>query len=322
MKRFYFQTLCALWMLQGCLLPASLRAGDGYTFSINVDNDLFSIPHTDRHYTQGLRLQMLWPDEQMFSFLRSLPDLGIRDATHKVGLAVSQEIYTPEDLETSNLITNDRPYAGWLFVGFIHDVRGVTGKDIPTRDRLELDLGIVGQSSLAGDAQNWWHGIIHVHKANGWAHQVSNEPGLLLRWQRRWLICQTDPNQPLVAQLIPEVEGKFGNVETSLGLHAMVRLGHNITDDFSAKPVQRAGWYLFSKIGARAVGYNIFLDGPLFVPTPLRVDPEHAVVECQTGLVLCFWEAELSYTWHLKTKEFRGQDGVDTFASLNLACRF
>ena len=44
-----------------------VRAQDrqDYVFNIDEENDKFVTPSTDKHYTQGLHLTLMWPDEQV-----------------------------------------------------------------------------------------------------------------------------------------------------------------------------------------------------------------------------------------------------------------
>ena len=36
-----------------------------FVFIANEENDFFSIPRTDKHYTQGVRFSLLWPDDEV-----------------------------------------------------------------------------------------------------------------------------------------------------------------------------------------------------------------------------------------------------------------
>ena len=130
-----------------------------FVFIANEENDFFSIPRTDKHYTQGIHFSLLWPDDEVPWPARPLAwtqPLGIQQAIRKFGFEAGQDLYTPINPGTSALVTNDRPYAGWLFVGGLREDRGLTANQIPTLDRYEVELGIVGPWALGGNAQNWW----------------------------------------------------------------------------------------------------------------------------------------------------------------------
>jgi len=99
----------------------------GPIFVATEENDLFSSLftgiHTDRHYTQGMKALWLDGDDELPRPAKAvadfLPAWGINVKADRFGYDFGQNIYTPSDLLTSALITNDRPYAGWLYAGLV-----------------------------------------------------------------------------------------------------------------------------------------------------------------------------------------------------------
>ncbi len=63
-----------------------------------------------------------------------------------LGILIGQIIYTSEDLERRDLILDDRPYAGYTYLGV-----SVHRTDPEIMDTIELDVGIVGPDSYAED---------------------------------------------------------------------------------------------------------------------------------------------------------------------------
>ena len=83
---------------------------------------------------------------------------------------VSGNEQTPGDTETFALVRDDRPYAGWLYVGAsVHaeTTRTRFGIELDTLDSVELNLGIVGSCAFGEFAQNTVHDIINVARSNG-----------------------------------------------------------------------------------------------------------------------------------------------------------
>src|SRR5213593_2452313 len=105
--------------LAGALPAFADQAEEGHSLALNVEND--GILGTDRHYTAGMHLTYWSADNAMPRWLRRfsdwLPAVGLHPAAHKFGLEAGQEIFTPESLQTSELVVDDRPYAGWLYLG-------------------------------------------------------------------------------------------------------------------------------------------------------------------------------------------------------------
>jgi subtilisin family serine protease len=94
--------------------------------------------------------------------------------------------------------------------------------------------------------------------------------------------------------------------------------------DYSALPhtPHPFGFYLFTGVAGRAVGRNIFLDGNTFNDS-LRADKEWFVGDWSWGFAFhAFRHLEFSYTRVRRTHEFKTQQGMDTFGSLNLRLVF
>jgi hypothetical protein len=216
----------------------------GPIFVVTEENDLFSNPftadHTDRHYTQGLKLTYLGGDDEMPGWAGkvadALPTWGIDVSTRDFGYAFGQNIYTPENLLTSESITNDRPYGGWLYFGAILLRQGVTGNaQIPVMENFEVDLGMTGKASLAEAAQENFHRwFMPSDIPEGWHNQLANEPGLLLKYQRPWRLSVNEGTARYV-DFIPHTGGEVGNVEIFGNLGATLRVGYNLPQDFGVQ---------------------------------------------------------------------------------------
>ncbi len=123
-------------------VPAKDESG---ILSVSIENDLFA--STDRHYTNGIRLSYLSAESAVPDWLdRAAMALPIfsQDGRRRWGLSFGQSMYAPSDLTRRNPDPTDQPYAGWLY-GSI----GVVSEEPGRIDILEMDLGMVGPSSLA-----------------------------------------------------------------------------------------------------------------------------------------------------------------------------
>lgn len=311
-------------------------SGDTYTFQIENDR----IANTDRHYTSGFRFS--WVSEAVDSdpqwareILETIyPFADLREG--RIGAAFGQSIFTPENTSSRTLVTNDRPYAGWLYGGISAHAQTADIKNEIIRDRLdtvELDVGIVGPYALGEQVQNGVHELINVAKSNGWDNQLDNEPGIMLIGERRW---RTRPLRPLGLELdlIPSIGGSVGNVMTFGSAGALVRLGQNIAFDFGPPLIQpslsglaavdnnvRFGWYIFAGGQARAVARNIFLDGNTFSDSH-SVDKKTFVGDFQFGAAMVIDNARIAITQVFRTREFEGQSQSDRFGAISLSVRF
>ncbi len=333
---------CLIAMLAG-LLPraAAAQAGSPATTPAPAvitgitDNDLYAPDNRDRHYTNGLRFGWMSADDDDPHWARSLADdLPLLDpnASHRIGWTFAQSMFTPQNKAASAPVLNDRPYAAWLYGGLKLQTES------PRRlDTVELDLGMVGPAALGKQAQNDWHQLIGASAANGWPHQIKNEPGIDLMLERLWripLTSRADDADTLGVDLIPNAVGSFGNVFTYGGGGLTIRFGDDLQADFGPPRISPAvpgsdsfhprdgfGWYMFAGAEGRAVLRNITLDGNTFADSQ-SVRKRPLVADLQAGLALMYDNARLTYALVARSKEFYGQDGYDYFGSMELSWAF
>jgi lipid A 3-O-deacylase len=253
-----------------------------------------------------------------------------------VGAAFGQSVFTPEDTSSSDLVRNDRPYAGWVYGGIsVHaDTRRTGSNPSPdTLDTVELDIGIVDPYALGRQVQNGVHELIGVAASNGWGHQLDNEPGVMLIGERRW---RPSPWRALGLELdvIPHIGGSLGSVMSFASAGAMFRVGQDLNIDYGPpliRPslsglasVERTAdfvWYVFAGAQARVVAHDIFLDGNTFSSSH-SVDKKRLVGDFQLGAAIIYHGARLAITQVFRTREFEGQRQADRFGSVSLSIPF
>jgi hypothetical protein len=318
-----------------CLLSANRTFAQsfdqGAVLTMVEENDL--VVDTDRHYTQGIKFSFLTGDNHLpdwaANFLDWLPSLGLNTDARRIGTQIGQSIYTPADLQTTQLITNDRPYAGWLYTGLILQRRGWSFGTCLTLDHLQMDLGIIGPESLAEEAQTWVHEVRGFETPKGWDNQLHDEPGIAIKYQRLWRFS-LESDRFRYADFIPKAGMCLGNVETSFRIGGTVRAGFNLPDDFGVQTISslatteggwsetntrgRLGFYVFTGIEGWAVAHSAFLDGNLYRSSP-SVDRKWFVGEWQTGAALVLGHAEIGFTYVFRTPEFLGQTEDNGYGS-------
>jgi hypothetical protein len=238
---------------------------------------------------------------------------------YKVGLSLGQNIYTPADTKSAALIPGDRPYAGWLYGSMLAQAQEKDGSLLRV---VELSLGVVGPSALG------WHDVINVPHAQGWDHQLHNEPALMLSWERRYRLLTLRNAHTRWADFIGRGRITLGNVHTHLAVGGMARLGWNLPPDFGTDLIRPAGGgmanagpkrhfaaYSYLSAEVRAVGRNIFLDGNTWRASH-SVRKRPVVVDGSAGFVLAWPRFQLTYTQDARTKEFSGQQKRDVFGSI------
>lgn len=346
-----------------------------YFFNFTDGNDFFA-GLTDRHFTQGIRLSLV---ERGFD--TSAPEYEERLARHctpgnivgragtgtlrfftglvrtlgrstlghfgfntdTVGIVLGQNIYTPEDLSQSALIPNDRPYAGWLYLGFefFHEQkdRQFAGFQADSLDTVEVDLGLIGPASGAEKSQREWHDFIGDEDPKGWDNQLHNEFALLIAYDRKYriLLAKSEGFRPGV-DVIPSAGGTLGNVFTYVAAGGVVRVGYNLSADYgpprirpgtqgsdffdtAENPPGRFMAYLYTGVEGRLVAQDIFLDGNTF-KTSHAVNKRYFVGDWQFGGALAYDRFRFAYTMVYRSQEYKNQFEPDIFGSVTLSIRF
>jgi hypothetical protein len=304
--------------------------------TLQVENDLFF--DTDEDYTNGLRLSYVHKpgNNRVGDFisgaLKSVSPMASRmgqDCHLYYSLALGQNMFTPSDIEETALITDDRPYAGWLYLEF-----GVTAETPEGYEVIKLDLGVIGPASLAGKTQRWWHKVIDSPHPSGWDHQLPNEPGVNLYYTRGYRFSPMNLTESgFAVDLTPHWGFALGNVYTYAAGGITVRAGTDLTRDMGAPPrIQPSlpgsdhfagkgfDMYVFAGAEVRAIARNIFLDGT-WREHEHSVDKKSALLEAQVGAVMFAGPVRLAITNAFRTSEYEGSKR-HRYSAITLSYRF
>ncbi|MCX5876959.1 MAG: lipid A deacylase LpxR family protein [Deltaproteobacteria bacterium] len=309
-----------------------------WTMHVYFENDLFT--GTDRNYTNGVKISLISPDlvsfvksgklpEWSLEYIYRLPFINDPDPTlkHKVEFSIGQNMYTPAEISRSDLIGDDRPYAGWTYGAVAFHTRSSE-----RMDTIELQLGLVGPQSYAKETQNVVHDLRDLPRANGWEHQLKNEPGLAAIYERKWQIAPFFSRGIFAMDAISHLGCSLGNVATYTNTGFETRLGWNLPDDFGVSLIrpagntgfsahQQPGGYFFVAFNGRAVLQDIFLDGNTFADSH-SISKKPFVADLGGGAALYLKQFKLTWTQVLRTKEFDGQPDNHSFGSLVLSFFF
>ena len=120
------------------------------------------------------------------------------------------------------------------------------------------------------------HKVLDARDPNGLDHQLKNEPGLTLSWQRQWPQAYTAEVGSLDFRVAPHTGVALGNIYT----YGAGGISFQLTPEtykwqskpprvrpaipgsgFFAVPEDNFAWSLFAGVEGRAMVRNIFLDG-------------------------------------------------------------
>lgn len=308
--------------------------------SLRVDNDLFG--SQDQGYTSGVGLSLVSPNLKNYTGDPCLPALArwINGHVERIQpegydqqnmvLSISQSLYTPNDPRRTDLIQNDRPYAGALLVRLGYNAR----EDNHLRTT-QLALGTVGPAALGKQSQQLIHRITGSEEFLGWDRQLRNEPVVNLIHERSdRLPARALGNGNLQWDAIGHWGGALGNFATYMNTGFELRLGRDLPDDFGSSPVRPAGnntaptidrrvdagwsWHAFLAADARWVLRDITLDGNTFKNSH-SVDREAVVGDAALGFAVIRGRTKFAFARYFRTREFHGQQEHPNYGSFTIS---
>lgn len=308
-------------------------------FNFYLDNDLFA--NQDQGYTNGVRFSLVSPNVEDLRRSECLPQAarevnamldmllpkrkqgepGQEDTQFNMVLSLAQQIYTPTDYLREDLVVEDRPYAGWLYLGFGYNAR--RGDQLHTT---ELRLGVVGPSALAETTQDFVHHLRGIPRFAGWDNQLGDEAGVQLIHERKQRFVPRDwqlQGGPWAWDAITHWGGSLGNVATYANAGIEVRFGYRLLEDFGSSALRPAadqdaptargekrlggvGVHAFVSLDGRAVARDIFLDGNTFRDSH-SVDRRDFVGDAAVGVAFRASSWTLTFARYFRTREFEGQ---------------
>lgn len=334
--KLFFTASCLFspWVMAQEIIP-SLSDPSGDAFSLYIENDTRHLggPNSDSDYTNGIRFSYTFADKKEPAWLPSILAWteDLRKETEKPAakftISLGHQIYTPRDISSTALLENDRPYAAWFYAGFSGDIRSEN-----YLHALELNVGMIGPAALGEQVQNNFHDLIGVGKAQGWEHQLKNEPTLNIGYKRKIRFFELWNDYGRVFDVIPHYGANLGNVLTGANVGGIVRIGHKLKDDFGAsrlsssdpgelltsKGLDSFAGYFFAGGQVNGVIYNVFLDGGL-IHRGHSVTKYNFTFETELGYAISY--RGLSYAWRFVTlsPEFEQRSEFRSYASMMLS---
>jgi hypothetical protein len=321
--------------LQQSIPPSVLHDARDHVVNLVIENDSIGGSGTDDNYSSGVRVNYTEIRPQFPALARALggliPGFELNDSS-ALYYSLGQNIYTPENITSRTPDPNDRPWAAFLYGSM--GMATIAGNHM---DEVEATLGVVGPLALGEPVQKF----VHRHLSGsptprGWAHQLRNEPGLMLAWQRSWPMLAHGTAGGTFWSVKPYAGVTAGNIRTYADAGFSIRLSprDSIWQDTPLRvapampgtgiyeiPPYKWSWELFAGLEGRAVARDIFLDGNSFADSP-SVDKKYFVAEANGGAALTYDRYRISYTLVYRTKEFRTQEDPELFGAVSGSLRF
>ncbi|RTR38425.1 lipid A deacylase LpxR family protein [Shewanella canadensis] len=298
------------------LISPWVSAGQWY---LQVDNDfVFS---DDGNYTNGLMLgwesapvqnlddttsPIRW--QSLFSFKQN-------DAEQAWGVKLTQQMWTPGEIEIETPQPYDRPYAGYLA---FESHTATYGKNWAQKNW--LSLGILGPASGTEQLQEVVHKLTGSSTPNGWQHQIENQFTVQIAYEVDALILRRDAfNNAFIGETQWELSGfshsQAGNFRSETDLGLTFRWGTNLSDSFGrlsqhtgqfgniSATAKSSNWIFFTRA---YLGYrfnDLTIDGSLSYDSHVELENNQAGVT--TGIIWSHPSWSLAWSFNAYTKEYQ-----------------
>lgn len=266
------------------------KTWSGLYVDFKIENDVLYLPiKTDQYFTSGLSLEI--GQEKM---ARS-PLMAAPSARRQRYWRLTQDIFTPQRIESPNLVKNDRPFASFLVFTY---GKSFTDDHLGLGITQEFTAGVLGKYSGGGKMQNAFHEMLSfAEKVPGWRYEV--KPDVIINYR---LALRRSLRLGRSFWLNGDLVARLGTLNTDLapGLSAewmALRVGNNRTLRFEVSGQ------------ARLVGYNATLTGGLFnVDDRYRgvVQPRRLVGQAGLDAVIDFDGLRVSGGIRHLSSEFEG----------------
>lgn len=312
--------IITLFLLLVSFINANEELFELESFSYNMEND--TVVDTDIGYTHGAKISALFYRGDTKESFFNIPFTSPQNSNNFISFAYANQMFTPYDLDETQLIVDDRPYAGYSYIEI-----GLHQTSQTSLDSLTLQTGIVGPSSGMEDLQSFFHKNIDASEAAGWEHQLKNEFIIQLNYMHKWRL-EIPKIYGFESVLVPYSGVNLGNASIKASGGALYRVGFNIPKDFgmnsmnegsySSLPVEskaiineQSKWSICFNLsaGTNLVARDIFLDGNSFRDSH-SVDKNNfnAYIGAGGSARYKSFSVDYQYLYYTKEYELRGEN--------------
>lgn len=272
-------------------------------YQLGWDNDVFMM--TDYYYTQGMSFGTYHPFFKNNPInLVLLKPKDYEKATQ--GFSVYQRTYTPKDIKSDEVQYFDRPYAGVLV--FTSQSRALN-KETGWLFSSEIDLGVMGPASGAGQVQYRYHEWSDNTLPNGWHHQQYNWPIINYNFTAYKALHQTKG-----FELFAKGAARVGTLHDDASVGVLLRAG-NMDDYFNTLGLPlfnySRDWQLFfnTEPTLTVVGYNATMMGGWHRNEKIHYinfeEIEKIIGNWRTGIGVSYKSFGINFDVILQSREFK-----------------
>lgn len=282
------------------------------------ENDFLNFLKSDRYYSNGTRIGYTSKEYDYFnednpmSWAKNVSIVSYnKPHITRFHMSINQEMYTPAT-HGPGIGKNDHPYGGFLYLN-----TGIFNRTADTEEHIGIKLGVVGSYSLAGQLQTFLHSSTGQLVFAEWDKSQLNNEFIFNPYYQITLRKYIFKTKPFSMDILGTFDTALGNADTHFGAYGLIRLGHNLDNDFGIPkmnleqdyaPVHsdKFSIYVFAGGGAKVTLHNIFVKGNS-VQSDLGYNLSILRYEASAGLVMSFYGVRLGYIWTYYTKDYTVQ---------------
>jgi len=303
------------------------------SFRLTIDNDFLNYrgTGTDHYYTNGVELEFSRFHEKQFFFAGKLLLNTGNDTENIAHWSITQLMFTPDHIRESQVLCNDRSYAGSLYI-----TRGRTSFSSSLNLTLhsEINIGVIGPYSFAKNTQTWMHRIISNPEPQGWNNQIKTDIVLNYNIKVSKQIFNSDKLQGNV-QVASRAGTLFNDLNVGFGLSAgkLDAYPHDAQDNCILMKMNKSiksEIYFFSNGQLKLVLGNSLLQGGFIQSFKnacsdfYHIDEENInrlVSLLESGIVINKFKWSLSLSENFISKEFKTTK-TQLFGRIRITRRF
>jgi len=289
-------------------------------FGFKSDNDSYLAQGSDRYYTNGL----------FIDYRRAMDQSKLKNGLEKkiYEISAGQKMYNPISGYAPDPAKQDRPFAGYLYVGgalsWFHSNESVL--------KTSVEIGTTGPNSLAEDGQELLHNTVGFYDLDGWQYQIKNEMAVNLSAQYTKLLHRTSSNS------IDFTFDGYANVGTTFsgagagilfragGINQLFNsaytnavIGHNP----KTKTLVKREIFFYAKPQLNFVAYDATVQGSMFDNnSPVTFGVKPIVFAQQVGFNYSSQRFTFDFGMLFKTKEIKSSAKAHQYGSISMFYRF
>jgi len=289
-------------------------------FGFKSDNDSYLAQGSDRYYTNGL----------FIDYRRAMDQSKLKNGLEKkiYEISAGQKMYNPISGYSPDPAKQDRPFAGYLYVGgalsWFHNNESIL--------KTSVELGTTGPNSLAEDGQELLHNTIGFYELDGWQYQIKNELAINLSAQYTRLLHRASNN---AIDFSFDGYANIGTTFSGAGAGILFRAGginqlfnsaytnSVIGNNPKTKALVKREIFFYAKPQLNFVAYDATVQGSMFNNnSPVTFGVKPIVFAQQIGFNYSSQRFTFDFGMLFKTKEIKSTAKAHQYGSISMFYRF